>query len=251
MRTLRGKTAIVTGAGQGIGRGTAITLAERGARVMLTGRTQEKLAAVREEIQALGGEAALLPCDVGEERQVAEVVARTVELFGGVQILVNSAQSWEQKPLEETTSADIDMHLRSGTFGTYYAMKHCFPFLKEQGGSIVNFGSTSTIVGETTFGAYAVAKEAIRGLSKVAAREWGRYGIRVNVICPASMTPGAEQYAAENPDRFAAVLEQIPLGRLGDPKRDIGHAIAALVGDDMAYLTGATLMLNGGWVFLA
>lgn len=135
--------------------------------------------------------------------------------------------------------------------GTLYGMQAALPHLRAHGGgSIVNFGSGTAIRGDQTFGAYAMAKEAIRGLSRVAAREWGPYGIRVNVVVPTALSPSAAEYMAANPEIAERINAEIPLGRTGDPERDIGRAVAALVSDDLCYLTGATLMLGGGRTLL-
>jgi NAD(P)-dependent dehydrogenase (short-subunit alcohol dehydrogenase family) len=243
---LAGKTAIVTGGGQGLGRGIALALAAEGAAVTVTGRTPEKLAAVVKEIAAAGGRAIAVSGDAGSRDDVIGWAQATVAEFGTVDILVNNAQSPVRRSLEKTTDADIDTAFRSGTLGTLYAMQACLPYLKRRGGSIVNFGSPAAVTGDPAFGAYAVAKEAIRALTKVASREWGRYGVRVNVICPAALSPAAEAFRDAHPEHFAAVLEQTPLGRLGDPEADIGRAVVALVSDDLRYLTGATLLLDGG-----
>jgi 2-hydroxycyclohexanecarboxyl-CoA dehydrogenase len=250
MERLGGLVAIVTGAGQGIGRGIALALAREGARVALVGRTASKLGTVGDEIAARGGVASAVAADVGSRRAVEEMVSRTVARYGRIDILVNNAQDSVQRTLADTTDEDVELAYRSGTLGTLHAMQACFPHLSVRGGSVVNFGSSTAVRGDETFGSYAMAKEAIRGLTRVAAREWGRYAIRVNCICPASLSPSAEQWAATNPERFAAVLKGIPLGRMGDPELDIGRAVVALVSDDLRYLTGATLMLEGGRVIL-
>ena len=131
--------------------------------------------------------------------------------------------------------------------GTLYGMQAALPHLRERGGgAIVNFGSSTAVDGNATFGAYAMAKEAIRGLSRVAAREWGRYNIRVNVIVPNASSPPSEAFAAAHPDRFARIQSMLALRRVGDPEADIGRAVVALVSDDLAYLTADTLMLTGG-----
>jgi NAD(P)-dependent dehydrogenase (short-subunit alcohol dehydrogenase family) len=149
--------------------------------------------------------------------------------------------------LEEVTDADVELCWRSGAMGTLYAMQAALPHLRAAGGgSIVNFGSSTAIKGNGTFGAYAMAKEAIRGLSGVAAREWGRYGIRVNVIVPVAMSPASEEFALKHPDRFDAMRNSLALRRVGDCESDIGRAVVALVSDDLSYLTGDTLMLTGG-----
>jgi 2-hydroxycyclohexanecarboxyl-CoA dehydrogenase len=245
---LTGKTAIVTGAGQGIGRGIALVLAERGASVVLNGRTPAKLAAVKKEIDAAGGQSAVAAGDVGLRSEVAIVVEAALAAFGGIDILINTAQaSSPDISVLGVTDADLELTFRSGAMGTLYAMQACHPHMKARGGgSIVNFGSSVALNGDTGFAAYIMAKEAIRGLSRIAAKEWGPDGIRVNVICPAAMSPSAEAFVERNPERFQRVLRAIPAGRFGDPLTDIGRAVAGLVSDDFSYLTGATLMLDGG-----
>ncbi|MFF7074010.1 SDR family NAD(P)-dependent oxidoreductase [Streptomyces pseudovenezuelae] len=246
MGRLSGKAALVTGGGQGVGRGIALALAVEGAAVVITGRTEAKLKDTAGEIAERGGRAYTVVGDVGERGDVDRMVAETVREFGGLDVLVNNAQSSVQRRLAETSYEDVELTYRSGPLAAFHAMQAALPHLKERRGSVVNLGSSAAVQGEATFGAYAMAKEAIRGLSRVAAREWGAYGIRVNVICPAALSPAAEDYLAAHPDKADELARQIPLGRLGDPEADIGRAVAALVSDDMAYLTGATLMLEGG-----
>jgi NAD(P)-dependent dehydrogenase (short-subunit alcohol dehydrogenase family) len=244
---LDGKTAIVTGAGQGIGRGVALVLARRGAAVTLTGRTKEKLDAVVGEIEAAGGRALAVVGDVGHRSDVHAIVEATVKVFGGIDILINNAQT--SKPgltVAGLSDDDFEVVFRSGAMGTLYVMQACYPYLKAGGGAVINFGSSTSITGDRGFAPYVMAKEAIRGLSRVAAREWGPDGIRVNVICPAASSPSAMRFRDADPDRFERIIRQIPLGRMGDEVEDIGRAVAALVGDDFRYLTGATLLLDGG-----
>lgn len=246
MARLSGKTALVTGGGQGVGRGIALALAAEGAAVVITGRTENKLKGTAEEIAERGGRAHIVAGDVGERRDVDRMVAETVREFGGLDVLVNNAQSSVQRRLEETSYDDVELTYRSGPLATFHAMRSALPHLKASRGSVVNLGSSAAVQGEVSFAAYAMAKEAIRGLTRVAAREWGAYGIRVNVVCPAALSPAAEEYFAAHPERAELVLAGIPLGRMGDPEADIGRAVAALVSDDMSYVTGATLMLEGG-----
>jgi 2-hydroxycyclohexanecarboxyl-CoA dehydrogenase len=244
---LDGRVALVTGAGQGIGRGTALALAKEGAAVALAGRTLSKCEAVAAEIADLGGRALPIACDVSVREQIDAAVAATVSAFGGIDILVNNAQSSVQAKLEDTTDADIDIAWRTGALATFHAMQAAFPHLRASGcGSIVNFGSSTAIEGNVAFGAYAMAKEAIRGLSRVAAREWGAFGIRVNVIVPNALSPASAQFRDAHPERFARMEARVPLGRVGDPENDIGRAVVALAADDLTYLSGQTLMLTGG-----
>ena len=244
---LDGRVALVTGAGQGIGRGVALALAKEGAAVSLAGRTLSKCEAVAAEIAALGGRALPVACDVSVREQVDAAVAATVSAFGGIDILVNNAQSSVQAKLEDTTDEDIELAWRTGAMATFYAMQSAFPHLRASGrGSIVNFGSSTAIEGNVAFGAYAMAKEAIRGLSRVASREWGQFGIRVNVIVPNALSPASQDFRDAHPERFARMEARVPLGRVGDPEADIGRAVVALAADDLTYLSGQTLMLTGG-----
>lgn len=243
---LAGKVALVTGAGQGVGRGTALALAREGACVALAGRTVSKCEAVAAEIDVFGGSSIALACDVTDRAQLEAAIAATAGRFGRLDALVNNAQTSVQRLLAETTPEDVDVCWRSGPLATLHAMQAALPLLRVRGGSIVNFGSSTAIDGNATFGAYAMAKEAIRGLSRVAAREWGRYGIRVNVVVSNALSPAAEQFSRDEPERFRKLTKTMPLGRMGDPETDIGRAVVALVSDDLAYLTGDTLMLTGG-----
>jgi 2-hydroxycyclohexanecarboxyl-CoA dehydrogenase len=249
-KRLQGQVAIVTGAGQGIGRGIGLALAKEASRVVLAGRTASKLEKVAAEIAEADGTALVAATDLSTRDGIRAMVEAAVDAFGTVDILVNNAQDSVQRSLEETTDEDVELAYRTGTLATLYGMQACLPYLKRKGGSIVNFGSSTALEGAATFASYAMAKEAIRGLTRVASREWGPYGIRVNAICPAALSPSAEVWAANNPAKFASVLAHIPLGRMGDPEKDIGRAVVALVSEDLCYLTGATLVLEGGRVIL-
>ena len=246
MRRLAGKTALVTGGGQGVGRGIALALATEGAAVVITGRTEERLKESARMIAERGGRVHTVVGDVGERADIDRMVAETVRGFGGLDVLVNNAQSSVQRRLEQTSYDDVELAYRSGPLAAFHAMLAALPHLRASRGSVVNLGSSAAVLGEAGFASYAMAKEAVRGLTRVAAREWGPYGIRVNVVCPAARSPAAQAYFAAHPDKADQVVAGIPLGRMGDPERDIGRAVAALVSDDMAYLTGATLMLEGG-----
>ena len=167
--------------------------------------------------------------------------------LGGLDILVNNAQSVPpNRRLQDVPIEDVELAVSTGPIATFLCMQAAFAHLRDRGGSIVNLGSNTAIQGAPMFGAYAIAKEGIRGLSRVAASEWGRFGIRVNVICPFGDSPSAVEFNQAHPDAAKAILRSTPLGRMGDCQDDIGRAVAALVGDDMSYLTGATIMLDGG-----
>ena len=248
---LRGRVAIVTGAGQGLGRAIAAVLCDAGASVALLGRTESKVADAAEVMRAGDGEALALRCDVASREDAEAAVAATLDEYGKIDILINNAQGGNlgvATPTAEVTDADVLEFLTTGPLGSLHMMQAAFPALSETRGAVVNFGSEIGVRGAPKMAGYAMAKEAIGALTKVTANEWGRYGIRVNQVCPAGLSPSAEAFQNEDPKRWQAILRGIPLQRLGDPYEDIGRAVLALVGDDMTYLTGATLMLDGGRV---
>ena len=146
----------------------------------------------------------------------------------------------------EHTKEDFDIAILSGIYGAFYYMKGCFPYLKESKGSIINFASGAGLFGKPGQGSYAAAKEGIRGMSRVAATEWGQYGIRVNVVCPLAMTESLQQWKTEYPELFEKTIKEIPLGRFADPAEDIGRVCVFLASKDASFITGETITLQGG-----
>jgi len=245
---LTGKVAIVTGGGAGIGEGTSRIFAAEGAAVAVAGRTLSKVERVVQEIGAAGGRALAIECDVNLRDQVDAAVGATVAAFGPPDILINNAQGGGQgggTELEDATDEAFEVAFRGGVLSSLYGMQAVFPYMRERGGAIVNMASSTGIMGDPGFSAYGTAKEAIRGLTKHAAREWGTYGITVNVVAPAALGEGAQKFKDDAPRRWEAIVKQIPLGYMGDPAEDIGRGLLALV-TDLRYLTGATLALDGG-----
>lgn len=252
MGRVSGRVAIVTGSGQGIGRAVGRVLAGEGAAVLLASRTASRVEQVAADIVAAGGRARAIACDVLDVDQIAAAVAACLETFGPPDILVNNAQGGHKGggiPIMETTPEVLEQTIHGGLFATFHAMQACFPHMKDTGGTIVNFGSSTGVGGDAGFAAYGLNKEAIHGLTKHAAREWGRYGITVNTICPAALTENLEQTFQEKPQWREAIVKSVPLGRVGDPEADIAPAVLSLA-TDLRYLTGATLMLDGGRTLL-
>ena len=251
MGRLSGKVAIVTGGGQGVGLGIARLFAAEGAALVITGRTEEKLKSVAPELEALGASVALCTGDTRNRADAERAVQLALDRFGRLDILVNNAQSSKPgTPLEETDDETIRLTVESGLYGTIHHMQAAFPHLKARGGSIINFGSREGIFGGQGFGIYAATKEAIRGVSRVAAREWGKHGIRVNVLCPAALSPIAVKYLADYPEQAEMYRKEIALGRFGDPEQDIGPAALFLASDDSRYITGQTINVDGGQMML-
>jgi NAD(P)-dependent dehydrogenase (short-subunit alcohol dehydrogenase family) len=259
MGRLSGKVAIVTGSGRGIGRGIATLFAGEGAAVVVASRTAAAVDAVVGELQALGGRALGVPCDVGRKEQVDAVTAAAVAQFGAIDILVNVAQGFgtreeptpfpQPRALEAVSDAEWDFTLSTGLMGTLWCMRAVFPYMKDRGGKIINFGSLAGQRGSAGTAAYNVTKEAIRALTRTAAREWGRYRINVNVINPAARSRALDEYQQKNPPKTDPAA-QVPLGRLGDALADIAPAALFLASSDSDYITGMTLMVDGGLLIL-
>jgi NAD(P)-dependent dehydrogenase (short-subunit alcohol dehydrogenase family) len=250
MGILDGKAALVTGAGQGVGRGIALALAAEGARVMSAGRTLEKVQDTAAEIGRRGGEGAAVAADVKDEPAIDHAVTATVERFGTVDILVNNAQEVTIAPLAELTRQAMDDSWRSGPLATFSFMQACYPHLRG-GGVIVNLATGMGLRADSQlYAAYVAAKEAIRAMTRTAAMEWGPEGIRANVIIPLAASEGFARWGERYPERYERFVDSIPLRRVGRTEEDIGRAAVFLCGPDGDYVTGTTLMVDGGQAYL-
>ncbi len=247
-RTLQGKTAIVTGGASGIGSAVTRLFVERGARVVVVDLQEE---AGRRIAAELGDAVVFLQGDVSDRKVADAAVATAVDRFGSLDVLVNNASVSRQKPFEEQTDDDWDLAMNTGLYATRNFMLAALPALKKTGNaSVVNFGSGAGLNGQPNQASYAAAKEAIRGLSRVAANEWAPHNIRVNVVCPMALTAGVAQWAEARPEQYAQSAASVPLGRFGDPDRDVAPIVAFLASDDAQYMTGQTVMADGGAVKL-
>jgi NAD(P)-dependent dehydrogenase (short-subunit alcohol dehydrogenase family) len=249
LKELNEKVVIVTGAGQGIGKGIALCLAKRGVKIVCVGRRLEPIVETAEEIKSLGSEAIAISCDVAEREQVKEVVRKTVERFGTVDVVINNAQPIPSPAtVEDTTYENMLFAWKGGTIGSLNFMQECFPYMKEQGeGRVINFASATGMFGYAGQLAYASNKEAVRGLTKIASKEWGKYNITVNCVLPGAESPAAEEWAKKYPEKYAEAIEAQPMKRLGDPEDDIGRVVAFLAGPDSKYLSGQSILVDGGF----
>ena len=243
---LKDKVAIVTGGAGGIGRGVTRALCKDGAKVLITDINEESLNETKSELKELGYDIETIVCDGGDMEQVKKAVQKTVDAYGKLDIVINNAHASKQKPFEQLTVEDMNLSLNTGMWATYNFMQQAFPHLKETKGCIVNFGSAAAIKGQQYQASYAAAKEAIRGMTRVVAREWGAYGIRVNIVCPFAMTPGVEKWKAAFPEEYKKSIDAVPLKRIGDPESDIGRTIVFLCSEDASYITGLTVEVDGG-----
>lgn len=248
---LAGKVAIVTGGGQGIGEAIATGYAKEGAKVLITGRTSSKLEHVVGKITAAGGTALALDAVAGDREQSEQTVRKALTEWGRIDVLVNNAHSFtDYLPLSDPKMEEnCKVDFQSAFFGSLQLMQLCHPHMVEQGGgSIINMGSSYGIRCEPGFLAYAASKEAIRALTRTAAREWGKDKIRVNTILPSALSPKAIWYLEES-KTYDLELSRIAMGRFGAPE-DIAPTAIFLASDESGFVTGQTIGVEGGAVML-
>jgi NAD(P)-dependent dehydrogenase (short-subunit alcohol dehydrogenase family) len=248
MNRLKGNVTIITGGGKGIGFGLAQAFAAEGSDLVITGRTESRLLTAKERLENEFGIRVLpIVADGADEAAIKKVVSETISMFGKINTLVNNAQvSKSGLPLVEHTREDLDLAVFSGLYAAFFYMRECFPYLKETKGSVINFASGAGLFGKLGQSSYAAAKEGIRGMSRVAAAEWGPDGVRVNVVCPLAMTESLQEWKENYPELFEKTIQGIPLGRFADPRNDIGRTCVFLASEDASYITGETITLQGG-----
>jgi 2-hydroxycyclohexanecarboxyl-CoA dehydrogenase len=246
---LSGRVVIVTGASKGVGRGIALYLARRGARLVVVARRPDPLVELAGELDALGAEHLALTLNVADREGTFALVEQAVATFGGVDGLVANAQTFRPvTPLAEVAPSDMDLLFDTGPKGTLWGMQAVFPSMRDRGwGRIVTMASSSGILGPVGYAPYSASNEAIRSLTRSAAREWGPYGIVVNCVCPVSIAHRAPP--DDDPARVASfrrTFEDQPIARDGDAEHDIGPLVAFLLSDACRYVTGQTVMADGG-----
>lgn len=261
MGFLEGKVVIITGAGKAvledgrcgsIGYGIATAYAKEGANIVITGRNVQKLLDAKADLEGkysvkvLPIQADISPKQNNEE-VVQNVVNKTIEEFGRIDVLINNAQaSASGVPLAEHTTEQFELAMYSGLYAAFYYMKACYPHLAKTQGSVINFASGAGLFGNYGQCSYAAAKEGIRGLSRVAATEWAKDNINVNIICPLAWTAQLEQFEKAYPDAFKANVKTPPIGHFGDSEMEIGRVCVQLASPDFKFMTGETLTLEGG-----
>lgn len=256
-----GKTIIITGAGfaalkdgsaGSIGFGIATAFAKEGANLAITGRNVKKLEAAKERLEGEFGIRVLpIQADVNAQADNQAVVQAAVDQvmaeFGRIDALVNNAQaSASGVTITDHTTAQFDLALYSGLYAAFYYMQACYPYLKETKGSVVNFASGAGLFGNYGQCAYAAAKEGIRGLTRVAATEWGPDGINANVVCPLAWTAALENFKEQYPEAYEANVHMPPMGHYGNVETEIGRAVVQLCGPDFKFMSGETITLEGG-----
>ena len=246
MHSVDGKVIIITGSGRGVGLGIARHLGRGGAKIVVAEWNLDGLDAAVSQLRALGIDVLGVRTDIMRRDEIDAMVAATIERFGRVDGLVNNAQTFRpMAPMATVSDDDLDVFYRSGVGGTLAAMQAVYPAMAAQGwGRIVNFASSMGITGGRGFGAYNASKEAVRALTRTAAREWAADGIVANCIAPAAADHHGD--AAKQSEGYRTFVENCPMGRQGDPETDIGPIAWFLCSDACRYLTGHTFMADGG-----
>jgi NAD(P)-dependent dehydrogenase (short-subunit alcohol dehydrogenase family) len=251
MRTeLRGKVAIVTGGTSGIGRDTAVLFAKAGAKVVVAGRREAEGKETIDLIRAAGGDGLLVKTDVSRAADVRALVQKTVEKFGRLDVAFNNAGiegSWS--PIAEQSEEDWDSTIDINLKGVWLCLKYEIQQMLKQGGggAIVNMASVAGFIGSAGAATYCASKHGVMALTKSAALETARSGIRVNVVCPAVIeTPMGERlWGAPEAKKFALGLH--PIGRFGKPE-EIADAVMWMCSDGASFMTGQSLVLDGGFL---
>ncbi len=247
---LHGRVAVVTGAGQGVGEGIARRLAAEGAQVVIAARRADTGEPVAASIREAGGSAVCIATDVSERDSVEACVATTVDRFGGLHVMVHNAFGGAAANRVEATDLDRHWHMmsRTGAWGSVFCAQAAYPHLVAAGssGRLVMVTSPAGVEGSANLPLYAAVKAAQRGMAKSLAREWGQLGITVNCIAPVAGSPSLLRMFDRNPTLRDALEARTPLGRVGDITSDIGSVALFLASDDAAFVTGQTVVCDGG-----
>lgn len=247
---LQDKVVIITGGAGGIGAGMGRAMAKEGAIIVAVDLNAETGAKTAAELQQISPKSSFIQADLTDHKNLKNVVEEVVSKYGRLDVLVNNAHASKQVPFLETTPEDLALSMDTGFYPTWYLMQAAIPHLKKTKGNIINFASGAGLKGHKTQAAYAAAKEAIRGITRVVANEFGADGITANLISPIANSPGVEAWAQAQPEYYQNVLAGIPMGRFGDPEQDIGRVAVFLASEDSKYITGQTFMVDGGSIML-
>lgn len=248
-KPLEGRYAVVTGGAQGVGQGVVRAFAKAGATgIVIAQRNAEVGEQEAAQLREMHGiDAHFIATDVTCRKQVEAMIEQAIARFGQLDILVNNAGGSFPKRLENHTDDEMAASFDLNYWSAFWAMRAAFPTMKAQNyGRILNMGSLNGVNAHMFTAAYNASKEALRALSRTAAVEWGPFGITVNVICPSATSPAGMKYFEANPEMKRRLLEQVPVGRFGNPENDIGPAAVFLASESSSFTNGNTVFVNGG-----
>jgi NAD(P)-dependent dehydrogenase (short-subunit alcohol dehydrogenase family) len=245
---LKGKVAIVTGASKGIGESMAEIFAEAGAKVIVSSRKQEAVDQVANTLRVKGYEATGIACHVGEMSHLKNLVEKTIEIYGGIDILVNNAATNPVfGPVIHTDESAFDKIMQVNVKAPFELAKLCYPSMKARGGgSIINISSIGGLSPEPLLGIYSVSKSSVIMLTKVLAKEWGSDYIRANVVCPGLIQTKFSEALWKNEEMLQKSVNHLPISRIGQPD-DLAGVALFLASEASAYVTGAVYTVDGGY----
>ncbi|MEN3090371.1 MAG: SDR family oxidoreductase [Staphylococcus pseudoxylosus] len=250
MARLDNKIAIVTGGAGGIGSGIVRAYVKENAKVVIADIAEEKGQALSQELNNQGYDTLFIKTDLSNKASLQYCVDRTLQTYGQIDILVNNAHASRMNSFLNITEDDLNLSFNTGFYATFYLCQMVIPHLKETQGNIINFGSGAAVKGDKNQGSYVAAKEAIRGITRVIANEFGSFGINANIISPIAYSEGVDQWRKDNPEYYNQVIQGIPLQKFGDVEKDIGPVAVFLGSKDAQFITGQTVMVDGGSIKL-
>lgn len=246
---LQDQVAIITGGASGIGRAVAEAYVNEGAKVAIIDLNEDAGEETIQELQKVSPDSIFIQKDLTAHEELPSIIDEIAEKYGRLDILVNNAHASRMSAFEDATPEDFALSFDTGFYPTVYLMQAALPYLKESKGKIINFSSGAGIEGNEHQVSYAAAKEAIRGISRVAANEFGPHGITVNIISPFAKSEGMIQWAKDYPELYEKSISQIPLRRAGELE-EIANVAVFLGSKDSDYMTGQTFMVDGGSIKL-
>lgn len=250
MARLDNKIAIVTGGAGGMGSGIVRAYVKENAKVVIADIAEEKGQALSQELNNQGYDTLFIKTDLSNKASLQYCVDRTLQTYGQIDILVNNAHASRMNSFLNITEDDLNLSFNTGFYATFYLCQMVIPHLKETQGNIINFGSGAAVKGDKNQGSYVAAKEAIRGITRVIANEFGSFGINANIISPIAYSEGVDQWRKDNPEYYNQVIQGIPLQKFGDVEKDIGPVAVFLGSKDAQFITGQTVMVDGGSIKL-
>ncbi len=247
--SLKGKSGIVTGGGTGLGKGIAAAVIQAGAEILIVGRRKEILEKAAKELGRFGGPIIPFPADLSKMGDISKIVEKAIQEFGKIDFLFNNAGNIRRAPCEEYSEADWDEVIQTNLKGPFFLAQAVAKTMiaAKRPGAIVNTSSLIAFIGGKNVPAYAASKAGINQVTKSMANDWAKYRIRVTAIGPGWFITDLTEAIQKNKDRYAGIIGRIPMGRWGNPE-ELGGAAVFLASDASSYVTGQTIMVDGGWM---